>query len=109
MAEKVESPRRNWIVFVVASLYLAAQAVWRFTVRAGEWPSSAVRTMEIAVDVAMSFAIIALYLKFKDDPAKQGIATVLVIIAALAMLVIFGIRFSSNVGWATGHRLNWTD
>lgn len=109
MAGKVANPRTNWVVFVVASLYLAAQAGWRYFVRAGEWPPASVRYFEIGIDVAMSLAILALYNTFRKDPARQGIATVLIIIAIIGMLVIFGIRFGSDVGWATGHRLNWTD
>jgi hypothetical protein len=107
MAESAPTSRTNWIVFVVASLFLVAQAGWRFFTRAGEWPPTMVRNLEIAVDVGMSIAIIGLYLKFKDDPAKRGFATLLVILAAAAMIVIFGIRFSSDVGWWTGHRRNW--
>lgn len=111
MAETVPTPRptprTNWIVFVVASLYLAAQAVWRFFVKAGEWPPAMVRNLEIAVDLGMSIAIVGLFFKFKDDPARRGYATILMILAAAAMIMIFGIRFSSDVGWWTGHRRNW--
>jgi hypothetical protein len=109
MAEHAPNPRTNWIVFMVASLYLVVQAVWRLTVRAGEWPPAMVRNLEIAVDVGMSFAIIALFLKFKDDPQRRGFATLLIILAVVAMVVIFGIRFGSDVGWATGYRRNWMD
>jgi hypothetical protein len=109
MAESAPSPRTNWIVFVVASLYLVVQAVWRTVTRAGEWPPAMVRNLEIGIDVGMSIAIVALFLKFKDDPAKQGFATLLIILAAAAMVVIFGIRLSSDVGWATGYRRNWMD
>ncbi len=109
MAEPASNPRTNWIVFVVASIYLVAQAFWRFTMRAGEWPPAMVRNLEIGIDVAMSIAIVALFLKFKDDPQRKGFATLLIILAVAAMVVIFGIRFSSNVGWATGFRRNWID
>jgi hypothetical protein len=109
MAGSAGTPRTNWIVFVVASLYLVVQAVWRLMMRAGEWPPAMVRNLEIATDVGMSIAIIALFLKFKDDPKRQGIATLLIILAVVAMVVIFGIRFGSDVGWATGYRRNWTD
>jgi hypothetical protein len=108
MAESTENPRTNWIVFVVASLYLVAQAGWRLFTRAGEWPPAMVRNLEIAIDVGMSIAIVALFFKFKDEPARRVYATLLVILAGAAMIVIFGIRFSSDVGWWTGHRRNWT-
>jgi cation transport ATPase len=109
MAEKSQNPRVNWFMFVGLSLYLVFQAAWRFFTRAGEWPSSAVRTMEIGVDVLMCVAVAGLYFSFKDDPARRGFAAFLLIIMLVAAAVIFGIRFSSDVGWWTGHRLNWTD
>jgi hypothetical protein len=109
MTESAANPRANWIVFVVGSLYLVVQAVWRLTMRAGEWPPAMVRNLEIGIDVGMSIAIVALFLKFKDDPKRQGFATLLIVLAVVAMIVIFGIRFGSDVGWATGYRRNWTD
>jgi hypothetical protein len=109
VAEKSQTPRTNWIVFVVASLYLVAQAGWRDLTRAGEWPPAMVRNLEIAIDVGMSIAIVGLFFQVKDDPARRGYAVILVLLAAAAMIVIFRIRFSSDVGWWTGHRLNWKD
>ncbi len=109
MTDGASNPRTNWIVFVVASLYLVVQAFWRFTMRAGEWPPAMMRNLEIGIDVAMSVAIVALFLKFKNDPARQGFAMLLIILAGAAMVVIFGIRLSSDVGWWTGHRRNWMD
>lgn len=108
MAERKPSPRANWIVFVVASLYLVAQAIWRYTQRAGEWPPAMVRNLEIFLDAGMSIAVIGLFFQFRDDPARSGYAALLVILAGVAILVIFGIRFGSDVGWWTGHRRNWT-
>ncbi len=109
MTDGASNPRTNWIVFVVASLYLVVQAFWRFTMRAGEWPPAMMRNLEIGIDVAMSVAIVALFLKFKNDRARKGFATLLIILAVAAMVVIFGIRLSSDVGWWTGHRRNWMD
>lgn len=65
--------------------------------------------MEIGIDVLMCAAVVGLYISFKDDPAKQGFAAFLLILTLAAAAVIFGIRFSSDVGWWTGHRLNWRD
>ena len=109
MAENAPAPRTNWIVFVVASLYLAVQAIWRITTRAGEWPPAMMRNLEIGIDAAIAASVVALYFKFKDEPGRQGIALLLLLVALAAAVVIFGIRFSSDVGWWTGHRRNWSD
>ncbi len=93
----------------MASLYLVVQAIWRLTIRAGEWPPTMVRNLEIGIDFGMSIAIVALFLKFKNDAARQGFAMLLIILAGAAMVVIFGIRLPSDVGWWTGHRRNWMD
>ncbi|MCZ8183917.1 MAG: hypothetical protein O9322_13165 [Beijerinckiaceae bacterium] len=108
MADRKPSPRSNWILFVVVSVYLVIQAVWRYTVRADEWPPAMVRNLEIFLDIGMSISAVGLFFQFKDDPAKSGYATLLVIMAVVAIFVIFGIRLGSDVGWWTGHRRNWT-
>jgi hypothetical protein len=109
MAKPAPNPRTNWIVFLVSSLYLVFQAVWRFTTKAGPWPSAMARNLEIVIDVGMSLAILALYFQLRGDPEKRVFATLLVMLAIAAMVVIFGIRLSSDVGWWTGHRRNWRD
>lgn len=113
MSEQAGPPRTNWIVYVCASLYLSYQALWRFFARAGEWPPRSVMLLELAVDVGMSAAAIALYVQlnrqFPDDDRRRPFAVVLLVMLIVAILTIFVIRFSSDVGWWTGHRRNWND
>lgn len=113
MRDPARAERTNWIVFVVGSLYLVAQAVWRMLARAGEWPPKSVAYLEIGIDMLMSAAVIALYFKIgkqaSTDAARHAMATLLVMAAIAAIATIFFIRFSSDVGWWTGHRRNWLD
>lgn len=113
MSEQAGPPRTNWIVYICASLYLSWQALWRFFARADEWPPRSVMLLELAVDIGMSAAAIALYFQldrqFADDDRRRPFALVLLVMLIAAILTIFLIRFSSDVGWRTGHRLNWND
>ena len=108
MAEAGQTPRANKIVFVLLCLYLGSQAAWRVVVRAGQWPSTGVRNMEIGIDALMAVGIIGLYVQLgQSNDGRPPFATPLLILALVAIAIIFGIRFSSDVGWWTGHRLNW--
>lgn len=113
MNNKAEPPRANWIVYVCASLYLSFQALWRFFARAGEWPPRSVMLLELAIDVGMSIAAVVLYFQldrqFPGGDRRRPFAVVLLVMLIAAILTIFLIRFSSDVGWWTGHRRNWND
>lgn len=113
MSTPARAERTNWIVYVVASLYLVFQALWRLFARAGEWPPKGIALFEIGLDVAMSGAVIALYFKISrqssTDASRQTMLGLLLIVALVAIATIFIIRFSSDVGWWTGHRRNWND
>lgn len=113
MSEQAGPPRTNWIIYVCGSLYLSVQALWRYYSRAGEWPPRSVMLLELAIDVGLSVAVVVLYFQldrqFPVGDRRRPIAVALLLMAIAAILTIFTIRFSSDVGWATGHRRNWMD
>lgn len=113
MSKQAGPSRTNWIVYVCGCLYLTYQALLRFFVRAGEWPPRGVMLLELAIDIAMSAAAIALYFQldrqFPPGDWRRPVAVILLLMAVAAIVTIFTLRFSSDVGWWTGHRLNWMD
>ncbi len=120
MTDGASNPRTNWIVFVVASLYLVVQAFWRFTMRAGEWPPAMMRNLEIGIDVAMSVAIVALFLSSRTirrgrasrrfssfSPSRRWSSSLAFACPAMSA----GGRAIGGTGWtdATGRRPARTD
>lgn len=114
MAENTEkSLSRGWLIFVLVSLYVTAQFLWRAFTRGGEWPMSPAHYLSMALDLILIVALIGLYRAMGSQlPAgdgRQAARQVLFWPAILSGIGMFVIRFSSDVGWWTGHIRNWSD
>jgi hypothetical protein len=98
-----------WTPFLVVSIYLIIVFLWRCFVPANEYPSRSVQVIEIALDLLATAGLIGFQINISaalpsGDPGRT-MAGALFWIALLAGVGLFVIRFSSDAGWWTGHRL----
>ena len=101
---------RNYIVFIVGSIYLIATFLWRLFVRGGEWPLSPGHYVSMLLTVVIAATLIAMRPRlmegFAEEPSKQKTATTLFTLAMVAAVGSLLIRFTSTAAWWTGHLTN---
>lgn len=101
------SARKMSGLFYVLSIYVVLTFMWRFLVPATEEsdPNSLIY-MEILFEVVQVAALAGLFFYLQshsDGPAAVLISVFLIaLVAAIGILVL---RFSSDHGWYTGHRI----
>lgn len=113
MTEKAAAPSREWLLFVLVCVYLVFQILWRIFTRAGEWPMPPMHLLSMALDLALVVVAVMLYSslghKLPEGDGKRTLRPLLFFPALIAGIGMFLIRFSSDVGWWTGHARNWMD
>jgi|HubBroStandDraft_2_1064218.scaffolds.fasta_scaffold415393_1 hypothetical protein len=95
-------------LFYVISTYVILTFIWRFLVPATEEsePNSLIY-IEILFEVVQIAALIALfsYLRSYYDNPSAAILISVFLIALMTAIGILVLRFSSDHGWYTGHRI----
>lgn len=111
--DTAKSQKRGWLIFVLVSLYVIAQFLWRVSTRAGSWPMPPMHLLSMALDLILIVALIGLYRtvgsQTPEGDRRHAVRHVLFWPALLSGIGMFIIRFSSDVGWWTGHARNWMD
>lgn len=111
--DTAKSLSRGWLIFVLVSLYVTAQFVWRVATPAGSWPMPAAQLLSMVLDLILVVALIGLYRtmggQLPEGDRRHAARHVLFWPALASGIGMFIIRFSSDVGWWTGHVRNWTD
>jgi hypothetical protein len=110
MSDNTSPQRSSWWIFVVLSLYLLGQALWRVLGTGGEWPRPMMRNIEIGLDALLAVLVVILFTQVREQlpsgDSRRIVANVLVVAAVIAALAMFAIRFTSEAGWATGFLRN---
>ena len=111
--DSAKSQSRGWLIFVLVSLYVTAQFLWRALTPGGEWPMSPAHLLSMALDLILIVALVGLYRTMGSQlPAgdsRHAARHVLFWPAFFSGIGMFVIRFSSDVGWWTGHIRNWNE
>lgn len=104
-------PKRNLMAgplpFFIISGYLILTAARRLLVTADEYPPREAQILEMVIDGGMIIALIGFWtvvsktIKRGDKSAVP--LTLLFLIALAAGVALFGIRFTSDAAWWTGH------
>jgi hypothetical protein len=113
MTDRPAAQNREWLLFVLVCVYIVLQFLWRAFTRAGEWPLPPYHYLSMALDLALIVVAVMLFSalgKRQPEGGGQRAARVILFVPALlAGIGMFVIRFSSDVGWWTGHIRNWMD
>ena len=107
MADKDKATNSNWRIYLLCAALLVTNCLWRVLVPSHEYGSSTSVWLGIGIDALLMVGLIGLYRQFSTqmeagDP-RRGLLTLAFWPGLTAGVVIFGIRFSSDHGWWTGH------
>jgi hypothetical protein len=81
-------------LFYLISVLLIGTFLWRMTVTATEYPPRSSQILEMVIDAAMIVGLIGI--------RKSG-PQILLVVALIAGIGVFGIRLHSDASWWTGH------
>ncbi len=113
MSDAAPQTKPPFVPFVLIGLYIIGQFGWRLFVRAGAWPMPPVQYLSMAIDLGLILLIIMLHARVSrlmpQDDGRRALKTPIFAAALFSGVGMFIIRFSSDVGWWTGHLRNWTD
>lgn len=105
-AAPATSPK-NWYIFLFISFYLIAQLLWRLFVPAHEYPSRSAQVLEMVLDAMMVVGIFGLrgqlLAAMPESDGRKSFGALLSIVAIIAGVGLFLIRFTSDAAWWTGH------
>ena len=103
----------GWPAFIIASAYLIGSFLWRFFAPAHEYPMSTELWLDMILDAAMLLGLVGsgwqLLSGQEKDPSRRLTAFILLVVAGLAGIGLFGVRLTSEDAWWTGHRLYWLE
>jgi hypothetical protein len=107
MAEQKQNLMTGPLPFFIISGYLILTAARRLLVTANEYPPREAQILEMVIDGASIVCLIGLFAVVsktikRDDRAAVPIA-LLFLVALVAGITLFGIRFTSDAAWWTGH------
>lgn len=91
-----DSAARDWMLFLLASIYLIASFLWRFIVVAHEADRQTVILLTIGVDVLAIVSLILLY-------SRLSKGNLLFWIALIAGVGLLAMRANGETGWWSGH------
>jgi hypothetical protein len=102
-----ETASRLPILGLWLSIYMIGLFLWRFFTPAHEYDVRSVQMLDMTLDALATVALIAIFARSIGAGADNSrLLRVILIWAALASAAgIWLIRFSSDEGWWTGHRL----
>lgn len=91
------------------SIYMIGLFLWRFLTPAHEFDMRSVQMLDMALDALATVALIAIFARTlgaaTDNP--RLLRSILLWGGLAAAAGIWLMRFSSDEGWWTGHRLYW--
>lgn len=107
MAEQKQNLMTGPVPFFIISGYLILTAAKRLLVTAHEYPPREGQILDMVVDGGMIIALIGFW-TLVSKTIKQGDKSaapmaLLFLVALVAGVTLFGIRFTSDAAWWTGH------
>lgn len=113
MIETNSGSSRNWTFFLLVCVGVIGQLLWRVLTRAGEWPLPPYHYISMGFDLLLIIAAVGLFASLArtlpDADPKRRLLPFLLVPTLISGTAMFVIRFSSDVGWWTGHLRNWSD
>ena len=111
MAEPKPNLMAGPLPFFIISGYLILTAARRLFVTASEYPPREAQILEMVIDGGALICLIGFWVTVsktikRDDKAAVPLA-LLFLVALVAGVALFGIRFTSDAAWWTGH-LNYS-
>ena len=111
MAEQKQNLMNGPLPFFIISGYLILTAARRLLVTANEYPPREAQILEMVIDGGAFICLIGMWTGVsktikRDDKAAVPMA-LLFLVALIAGVTLFGIRFTSDAAWWTGH-LNYS-
>ena len=107
MAEPKQNLMAGPLPFFIIAGYLILTAARRLLVTADEYPPREAQILEMVIDGAMLVCLIGFWSvlskSIKREDKSAAPLTLLFLVALAAGITLFGIRFTSDAAWWTGH------
>jgi uncharacterized membrane protein len=88
------SSKTHPAIFYMLCVLLIGTFLWRMTITATEYPVRSAQVLEMAIDAGLIAGLIGI--------RKSG-PQILLVVALIAGIGVFGIRLHSDASWWTGH------
>lgn len=98
---------KNWYLYLFICFFLIVQLLWRLFAVAHEYPSRSTQILEMVLDAAMVVAVFGMrgqiLAAMPEGDGRKGLVQALFVVAAIAGIGLFLIRFTGDAAWWTGH------